>query len=33
MKQKTFKLIWKIVIGFMAFATILFLFAPFAKFS
>ena len=33
MKQKTFKLIWKIVIGFMIFSTILFLFSPFASFS
>jgi len=29
MKRKTFKKIWKVLVGFIAISTILFLFAPF----
>ncbi len=31
MKKKTKQILWKIVIGFIAFATVFFLFAPFAS--
>lgn len=31
MKRKTFKKIWKVLIGFVAFSTVFFLIAPFIK--
>ncbi len=31
MKRKTFQKIWKVLIGFIAFATIFFLVAPFIQ--
>jgi hypothetical protein len=31
MKRKTIQLVWKILVGFIAFSTIFFLLAPFAQ--